>query len=317
MGITRIGITDGSPLVVTSVTATNTVLGAFSSGAALSSSYAYNSAGTVTNAAGTVGSYNTALLHQITSNNANVALGYRANNMVDQNGFNATSVLAATGFFSDPRATGATGTVSGIVGFYSNPQNTGAGTVTTAKGFEVGGITNSGGGSVGTAVGFGCRNFAGGTTAYAAQLSLASGSGRWNLYADGTAVNYIAGNLQLGSATPTAGAEKLQVTGTASISGNTAVSGDLSVDVAGKGLKIKEGSNAKMGTATMVAGTVTVSTTAVTATSRIFLSIQSLGTVTVPTSVGVTARTAGTSFVITSANVVDTSVIAWNLIEPA
>jgi hypothetical protein len=91
----------------------------------------------------------------------------------------------------------------------------------------------------------------------------------------------------------------------------------IAVITEGKGLQIKEGSNAKMGQATLVAGTATVSTTAVTANSRIFLSIASLGTVTIPTTVGVTALTAGTSFVITSTNVVDTSVINWVIFEPA
>jgi hypothetical protein len=93
--------------------------------------------------------------------------------------------------------------------------------------------------------------------------------------------------------------------------------GNVAVGTAGKGLQIKEGTNAKMGTATLVAGTVTVSTTAVTATSRIFVSVASLGTVTVPTAIGVTTRTAGTSFVIKSANAVDTSVVNWIIYEPA
>jgi hypothetical protein len=92
---------------------------------------------------------------------------------------------------------------------------------------------------------------------------------------------------------------------------------DFAIVVAGKGLKVKEGSNAKMGTATLVAGTATVATTAVTANSRIFLTAQSLGTVAVPQALAVTARTAATSFVITSADATDTSVIAWHMIEPA
>jgi hypothetical protein len=91
---------------------------------------------------------------------------------------------------------------------------------------------------------------------------------------------------------------------------------NLHILQAGGGLYVKEGTNATMGVATLVAGTVTVSTTKVTANSRIYLSIQSLGTVAVPTEVAVTARTAGTSFVITSANVTDTSVIAWFIVEP-
>jgi len=92
---------------------------------------------------------------------------------------------------------------------------------------------------------------------------------------------------------------------------------DVAVTTAGKGLQVKEGSNAKMGTATLVGGTVTVSTTAVTASSRIFVSIASLGTVTVPKAIGVTTTTASTSFVIKSADATDTSVINWIIFEPA
>ena len=69
------------------------------------------------------------------------------------------------------------------------------------------------------------------------------------------------------------------------------------------------------GTATLVGGTVTVSTSDVTSTSRIFLTIQSLGTVTVPKSIAVTSRVNNTSFTITSEDNTDTSVIAWMLVQ--
>ena len=95
------------------------------------------------------------------------------------------------------------------------------------------------------------------------------------------------------------------------------VNADLKLAVAGNGLYIKEGTNATMGRATLVAGTVTVSTTKTTASSEIFLTTQSLGTVAVPCAIGVTARTAATSFVITSACVTDTSTVAWVMVEPA
>ena len=101
--------------------------------------------------------------------------------------------------------------------------------------------------------------------------------------------------------------EKLQVT----------PAGQLALQVAGQGISIKEGSNAKMGTATLVAGTVVVNTTAFTANSRIFLMYQSFGTITLPSSLGVSARTAGTSFTITSAAVTDTSVVGWVILEPS
>ncbi len=93
--------------------------------------------------------------------------------------------------------------------------------------------------------------------------------------------------------------------------------GQLAIQQSGAGLSIKEGSNCKQGTATLSGGTVTVSTTAVTASSRIWLTVQSLGTVAVPKAVGVTTVTASTSFVITSADATDTSVIAWQITEPS
>jgi hypothetical protein len=81
------------------------------------------------------------------------------------------------------------------------------------------------------------------------------------------------------------------------------------------GLTVKEGANAKQGVATLVAGTVTVSNTSITATSRIQLTVQSLGTVTAPKAIAVTARVAGTSFTITSADNTDTSVVAYEIFE--
>lgn len=93
--------------------------------------------------------------------------------------------------------------------------------------------------------------------------------------------------------------------------------GQFSLNAAGKGYSVTEGSNCKMGTATLVAGTVVVSTTAVTANSRIFLTAQSLGTVTIGQGLAVSARTAGTSFTITSGSAVDTSVVGWIIFEPS
>jgi hypothetical protein len=71
------------------------------------------------------------------------------------------------------------------------------------------------------------------------------------------------------------------------------------------------------GVATLASGTVVVSTPAVTANSRILLTTQSLGTVTVPSALCVSARTPGTSFTILASVLTDTSVVAWELIEVA
>ena len=99
---------------------------------------------------------------------------------------------------------------------------------------------------------------------------------------------------------------------------STGVSFPMGVDVnvAGFGASVAEGSNAKQGVATLSAGTVTVANTSVTTNSRIFLTAQSLGTVSVPQALAVTARTAATSFTITSASVTDTSVVAYEIFEP-
>lgn len=99
--------------------------------------------------------------------------------------------------------------------------------------------------------------------------------------------------------------------------GTVTSGGDLKISTAGKGLFVKEGSNAKMGVATLVLGTAVVTTTAVTANSRIQLTAQTLATVTVPSALAVSARTASTSFTILASDLTDTSTVAWFIVEPA
>jgi hypothetical protein len=90
--------------------------------------------------------------------------------------------------------------------------------------------------------------------------------------------------------------------------------GNMRINTAGRGLQIAEGTNAKMGTCVLNGATpVTVSTTAVTASSRVFLSTQSPGGT--PGHFWVSAKTAGTSFAVTG-TAGDTSTLAWLLIEP-
>jgi len=92
------------------------------------------------------------------------------------------------------------------------------------------------------------------------------------------------------------------------------VSCDLVVATAGKGLRVKEGPNAKMGTVTLTAGSAKVPTTAVTARSRIYLTGQAdRGT---PGFLRISTRAAGRSFTITSSSHADTSEVAWLIIEP-
>lgn len=91
-------------------------------------------------------------------------------------------------------------------------------------------------------------------------------------------------------------------------------SGNLVGVTAGIGLKVKEGSNARMGAATLVAGTVTVNNTSVTANTRIFLSRSTTGGTTGDLSYTISAST---SFTINSSSATDTSTVNWLLIEPS
>lgn len=90
---------------------------------------------------------------------------------------------------------------------------------------------------------------------------------------------------------------------------------DLAIDTAGRGLQVKEGANAKQGTAILAAGSVVVANTAVTANSRIFL-----GFVTPSANAGAlfcSSVTVGTGFTIKSTNAADTSTVAYEIFEAA
>ncbi len=91
--------------------------------------------------------------------------------------------------------------------------------------------------------------------------------------------------------------------------------GQVVLQESGAGLSIKTGTNCKMGKSTLVTGTVTVSTTAVTASSHIFLTNNVVGGTIGELSVGTVV--AGTSFVINSSSALDTSTIAWMIVEPS
>jgi hypothetical protein len=91
--------------------------------------------------------------------------------------------------------------------------------------------------------------------------------------------------------------------------------GDLKVQTVGKGLYVKEGANATMGRVALVAGTIVVNTTKVTANSEIHLTSQIDGGT--PGFIRVSARVNGTSFTILSSNAADTSTIGWIIIEPS
>ena len=121
----------------------------------------------------------------------------------------------------------------------------------------------------------------------------------------------VTGNF---SAQNITGVNSLQTTNGFIQSASTGGGAAIDVSSAGFGIQVKEGSNAKQGTAVLVAGTVTVANTSVTANSRIFLTSNADGGT--PGFVRVSARTAGTSFTITSSSGTDTSTVAYEIFEP-
>lgn len=78
--------------------------------------------------------------------------------------------------------------------------------------------------------------------------------------------------------------------------------------------KMNDGANEQMGIATLVGGTVTVNNTKVTANTRIFYSVNIAGGT--QGFLRISARTAGTSFTITSTSGTETSTVVWMLVEP-
>jgi len=134
------------------------------------------------------------------------------------------------------------------------------------------------------------------------------------LAASASGVTYTtAASLYIDGA-PTAGTNVTAITNPYSLyinSGNSYLGGGLTIPVAQK-VKIATGTNAIIGQVTLVAGTVTVSTTSVTASSLIFLTISTIGG-----TPGFHSSTivAGTSFTINSTSSTDTSIINWWIVN--
>lgn len=90
---------------------------------------------------------------------------------------------------------------------------------------------------------------------------------------------------------------------------------DVEANYVGKATPmVEDGENKAMGVVTLVGGAAVVANEKVTANSRIFLTSQAGGGT--PGFLRVSARTAGTSFTVTSSSGTDTSVVAYMIVEP-
>lgn len=122
--------------------------------------------------------------------------------------------------------------------------------------------------------------------------------------------------LSLPAAITTPGSLTATTTLTATLGAITATNGNLVLNTAGNKINVAVGANASAGVSgAMTLGVVTVATTAVTANSLVFVQPAVLGTVTAPQAGYVDNIVAGTSFRINSADLTDTSVWNWWLIN--
>jgi hypothetical protein len=90
---------------------------------------------------------------------------------------------------------------SALVGVSGSLVHRGSGTVTGGALFLAAGASSSGGGTVTNLYGFRCVDLTVGTNNYGIHLAVSSGTNKWNVYAPGTASNYFAGNVLIGTLT--------------------------------------------------------------------------------------------------------------------
>jgi len=121
---------------------------------------------------------------------------------------NGTALQSATGYISNSQGTGNFTTFVGYkIGASGLPNNTNS--YTNYFGIDMSYTPNN---NVTNYYGVNIADFTGATLSRALNLNLSSGNGKWNIYAQGTANNYLAGDLFIGT---TAGvATKLVVGGT-------------------------------------------------------------------------------------------------------
>ena len=93
------------------------------------------------------------------------------------------------------------GTITAIAALVPQGGNIGAGTLTTFYGLDVPAVLNSGGGTLTNNIGVRVAAQTAGTNIRAIVSEVASGANRHNLYISGTAINYLAAELMLGTTT--------------------------------------------------------------------------------------------------------------------
>jgi hypothetical protein len=123
--------------------------------------------------------------------------------------FNSSATSAGYSFQAVPKVNASAFTMANLYGFAANAPTIGTGaTVTSYQAF------------------YAADSSAGGSN-YAFRTNMTSGSGKWAFYSSGTALSYFNGNVLIGTTTDN-GTDKLQVTGSATVTG-TLTSGSHTV----------------------------------------------------------------------------------------
>jgi hypothetical protein len=158
----------------------------------------------------------------------------------------ATSTTAA--YFSFPKTAAAAYTATNVTGFFANDATKGAGsTITSQRGVYIADQTQ-------------------GTNNYGITSLVSSGTDKWNIYASGTAQNYFAGNVGIGTTTP---AGVLSIAGAVSdtwastsvgaltLNGTTAVSGVSTISTWLDNSAIRIGAGVSNKTGLLITGSTT------------------------------------------------------------
>ena len=150
-------------------------------------------------------------------------------------------------------------------------------------------------------------------TALSAATTVTAGTGitstLGNIVAAAGNISATLGSVSAGTSVTAA------TTVTATLGAITASNGNMVMGTAGNGIRVKSGSNARVGVgAILSSGTLDIANTSVTANTVIMISVTTLGTVAAAQAMHV-VKDPGVKFTVTSADATDTSTFDWYMVE--